>query len=245
MFFRSALLASVVCLSSCKDFFNDLNENQDLLAPQIVITPLGAGLLADGSTVSLLNISVTSAREIPADRRKITVSTTIGDLMIDGTAKKTAEVLLDQAGKKSVMIRHPLSVSQGTITVTLANGTTQASPANFAAAYPEAVVIDTPLTVLTDTATLNVTTIFSRVKGNVSVGLTIIFELVNNDSNEVGNAFFHSVTKSDSSGRSKGVLKLEKPMAGEYKVRVGYKKEDGTIQYIKTMRTLTIVASKI
>jgi hypothetical protein len=242
-FFRNTFVALVFLLSSCDNFFKDLSENDDLADPEIVITPLSKDLLADGMTETSVYISIVSDREIPEARRKVTISTSIGSLIINGELKNTSDILLDEVGKKTILLRHPLNASEGTITISAMDGKTEQASVKFGAANPESVSIEVPRTTLKDTAAMNVTAILFRQKGNVSVGLPIVFELIDNQAVAVEKVLFHSTSKSDSSGRSRSVIVLEKPAAGSYKIRVGYKMENGTLQYLNLVKPITVVST--
>ncbi|MCF2502718.1 hypothetical protein L0663_04970 [Dyadobacter sp. CY107] len=220
----------------------DLKESDDLPIPEIRFSEVPGDLLADGTAVTTWEIDLNPAQKVAPGQRKLAIASTIGQLLINGELKKSGDLLLNENGKTSVSIKHPLSGGSGTLTTFIGDGLKTASKTlSFKSAYPDSVIIDVSKAFLSDTSSLDVSCFFLRSSGKVSFGLPISYELLDaNDKIALKAVFNPSRTASDSSGKSKSKLMLGKIVPGIYQIRVGYKDDDGVTHYFPNKKPITI-----
>jgi hypothetical protein len=161
--------------------------------------------LADGATITPITAEISGS--LPAGRRQVTFSTTlggfVGDAAVkDGAAESSITVDADSGNRPTVYLRSPTAMGVAFITAKVDDtpAVSAATTLQFTAAAPQQLLItlDKPSLPQDDTSTLTVTVTLIRDVGVPTEGVVVTFRAVDSLGDQRG--IFTNVTRSNATG---------------------------------------------
>lgn len=222
-------LICMISLASCKFFKESTFQTEEGFA----LTNDKIENIADGYSQTEIKFKITSKSDneslfIDQNKRKVSLTTQIGDFIVDGKPVKSIDVLTDENGDGKTFLQAPKTTGEGFLTVsTIDNLYTRRIYVKFTPSYPDSIYIETPKTILKDSSVTTITTYLLKNKGNVSDNLKLVYQILKTNNTPLEKASFNTISISNNIGKAN--LVLEKVPIGSYTLMVGIVNEDGKL----------------